>query len=163
MQSKIFLDIILGSKDPKIYLYMEYKNIQKYKMRRITSDKLPYEPNDFTYLLPFEYNQKNDMVEKTLNLLMKDCYIVDRLNIKKEDNHIYASYQYEGWADYHMFELELEIILLEDKNKVLLLGVINQDVHDLFEEIIRYKILPIWSKHMELLDLQIGTNYKYTF
>lgn len=132
-------------------------------MRRITSNKLPYEPKDFTYLLPFEYNEKNDMVEKTLNLLMKESYIVDRLNIKKEDNYIYASYRYEGWGEYHIFELTLEIILLEDKNKVLLLGGINQDVHDLFEEIIRYTILPIWSKNMGLLSLQMDSNYNYTF
>jgi len=122
-------------------------------MRRITSDKLKFESNDFIYVLPIANdNDENKIFEKMLNLLMKDCYLVDRLYIKKLDNYIIASYNYEGWADYHMFELQLEIVWLEDKNNLLLFGTIHQDVHDLFEEIIRYKILPIWSKHTGLID-----------
>jgi hypothetical protein len=72
---------------------------------------------------------------------------VDQILIKLDGNNIVLSGIYEGSTSYYEYEIIFELVNYvnscdKSENKLMLLGYINQDIHDLFEDIIKEKILP---------------------
>jgi hypothetical protein len=122
-----------------------------------TRGQLAFEPHAFRYELPFSYHGKTDeeILRETVALFNRYPYYGAYLDdcIVHQDGRISLYYRYEGWEEYHLFSLDMRIIWIDDMNKVALLGNIHQDVHDLFEIVIRQLILPIWSQCLGLLPI----------
>jgi hypothetical protein len=122
-----------------------------------TRRQLAFEPRDFCYELPFPYHGKLDeeILHETLALFNRHRYCGAYLDDCKvdQDGLISLYYRYEGWGEYHSFSLDVCIIWIDDMNKMALLGHICQDVHDLFEIVIRQMFLPIWSQSLGLLPI----------
>jgi hypothetical protein len=147
-------------------MYSDIKISSKMKqVARMTTNQYSIHSHDISYLLPFDYKEQSehDLLEQVKELLTSNKYYkVEQKSIEiKYDKCVVVEYLYEGWGEYHCFELEFEVIYLSDINKLILSGGINQAVHDLFELIIRDTILPEWSKIHNLKEYSYYDFYPF--
>ena len=126
-------------------------------MRKLSLTKIDFDDAiQFSYFLPYEYSDDDTddfIINKTVDLLKTNCYIIERKDLKVDGKYILISYIYEGSTSYYNFKFKLEVVK-SDYNKLILLGTIHQDIHDLFEEIIMYTIIPKWSEDLGFVLLK---------
>jgi hypothetical protein len=115
-------------------------------MRTLTKNKIVVEPYSLFYILPYKRDDYDDnkILKKTFIMIYEK---VDQILIKLDGNNIVLSGIYEGSTSYYEYEIIFELVNYvnscdKSENKLMLLGYINQDIHDLFEDIIKEKILP---------------------
>lgn len=135
-------------------------------MKQMTAIEYGNYGHDISYLLPFSpLNQsENEMLEKLKDLFSENkCYLVEKSKIEIDNkyNTVTIAYLYAGHGEYHLFELEFEIIYLTDIDRHIISGQILQAVHDLFEVIIRNPILPEWTKVYGLKEYNYFHFYPY--
>jgi len=125
-------------------------------IKHLSSNELGFESysftNGFACPLSIKYNKDNDVdiLNNVFEILDKGKYsIISKVSTKIEDDKfIVVRYRYEGWSAYYEFDFRIYLVYITDKNEIMLCGLIEQDVHDLFEEIIRFKIIPQWTKDL---------------
>jgi hypothetical protein len=125
-------------------------------IKHLSSNQLGFESysfaNGFACPLSIKYNKDNDVdiLNNVFEILDKGKYsIISKVSTKIEDDKfIVVRYRYEGWSAYYEFDFRIYLVYITDKNEIMLCGLIEQDVHDLFEEIIRFKIIPQWIKDL---------------
>jgi hypothetical protein len=144
---------------------MLYINIIKMsnKIKNYTRSELGYIALDFYYQLPFSYHEKShdELIQDTVALLNKKVYYestLDKITVET-DGSICAFFRYEGWGEYHRYSFSLRLMYLNDLNMLVLVGNIEHDIHDLFEIIVRDKILPSWSCALGLLPVPYPAHY----
>jgi|LauGreDrversion4_2_1035121.scaffolds.fasta_scaffold33728_6 hypothetical protein len=126
-------------------------------IQHFTRGQLAFEPYAFRYELPFSHHGKtNDAILHETVLLLKQpsvyCPILDEC-IVHNNGTISLYFRYEGWEEYHPFSFDLRIVFIDDMDRIALLGHIHQDIHDLFEIVIRQLILPTWSQLLGLVPM----------
>lgn len=127
-------------------------------MRTLTKNQIRYEPYCLFYILPYKRDEDDkECLKKTRNFLYKSSELLNRVSvIIGENNNIIFSAEYEGYSGYYEYELDFELVNYKEDDedsgdeKLMLLGSINQSEHELFEEIIKEKILPKWSEYLGL-------------
>jgi len=125
-------------------------------MRTLTTNQIGYEAYSLFYILPYKREEEDDnvnLLEKTVTFLYKSEKLLNNVSVSIDRGRIIFSAEYEGNSGYYDYELEFELINYtneSDKKQLMLLGSINQDEHELFEEIIKEKILPKWSEYLGL-------------
>ena len=134
-------------------------------MRNITQHDITLTPTEnFFYYLPFKSNFDTDetLLIKTVELLSPNDfqYIMrgDEMKIDYHRNHILIEYIYEGDYDYYPFNMYLELVRQVDEYgneiKLLLHTRFTQHVHQLFDIIIREKLLYDWGTHIGIHRLE---------
>jgi predicted Zn-dependent protease len=139
-------------------------------MRTLNKKQIGYEAYYLFYILPYkreskmmasedheelEEKEEKDLLEKTKNYLYKSSELLNRVSVRINDQNcnIILSAEYEGYSGYYDYELDFELVNYINENgerELMLLGYIAQSEHELFEEIIKEKILPKWSKYLGL-------------
>ncbi len=123
-------------------------------MRKLSRNQIGFESYSIYYILPYNREDESDeeIINKTAEFLSKNRSFNTNMmvnNTKIDKNWITISLRYEGHSDYYDYDLEFEVVNYED-NRLMLLGYILQDVHEIFEEIIVDKILPKFSEMLGL-------------
>lgn len=134
-------------------------------MRTLTKSQIRYESYCLFYILPYkresdvhqgfeEKKEDEELLEKIKNLLYKSSELLNRVSVRIDEKNcrIIFSAEYEGYSGYYEYELDFELVNYkgDKEEQLMLLGSINQSEHELFEEIIKEKILPKWSKYLGL-------------
>lgn len=127
-------------------------------IRKYTRRQLSFESYSFTYKLPFSHHGKTneELLQQTVELLNKKAYydaILDKLEVG-DDGWIEVSFLYEGSGEYHRFSFSIRLAYIEDMDIIVILGNVNQDIHDVFDIIVNRMILPSWSSALGLLDVE---------
>jgi len=124
-------------------------------MRTLSKNKIPYESYSLFYILPYKREEESDeeILEKTITFLSGSSDI-GRISINLDGHNIILSCLYEGYSSYYEYELIFELVGYDKGDKLMLAGYINQDIHELFEEIIKEKILPLWFNGLGLEELK---------
>ena len=133
------------------------------KIKSYTRSELGYIGLDFYYQLPFSYHEKShdELIQDTVELLNKKAFYDSTLDkiTTETDGSIHAFFRYEGWGEYHRYSFSLRLMYITDLDILVLVGIIEHDIHDLFEIIVRDKILPSWSRALGLLDVPYPAHY----
>ena len=130
-------------------------------IKHITKILLGFESYCFSYRfssplsIKYDRYKKNDeeIVKNVFQILDKaECFIVRKVSISIEKyGYIRVNYLYEGHSGYYNFDFVFYLIYLTDTDEIILCGNIEQDVHELFEDIIIDKIMPEWAKDLKLI------------
>jgi len=134
-------------------------------MKQMTTNQYSYDGHEMSYLLPFDYKEQSekDLLEQSKELFnTKSFYRVEQQsNIIDKYNNLVLEYLYEGYGEYHCFQLRFEIVYLTDIKRLVLSGSVEQGVHDLFDVIIHDTILPEFSKVYNLKEYNYYDFNKY--
>jgi len=126
-------------------------------IRHYTRRQLSFESYEFSYKLPILYHGKTDetLLQETVELLNKPVHYNAILKniIVDDDGWIHISFLYEGSGEYHPFSFSIRLAYVDDMDMVVMLGNVNQDIHDVFDIIVHQMILPSWSKAIGLLPV----------
>lgn len=127
-------------------------------MRILTSDQLGMEGVNMAYILPFQFDPNMDdqiYLQRTIKLFQEEhcCgrysrYQPHGVPIANPDKvSILLKYLYEGYDGYYEFEMDLQIIHLQDNdhNQLVLIGTFGHSENGLFDELIQENVLPSWS------------------
>jgi hypothetical protein len=125
-------------------------------MRTILKNNIGYESYTLFYILPYKRNDMSDSdLLKNTELFLSNSNLY-KINVKVDDEKIVLSATYEGYESYYDYELFFDLVNVKDNENnedfLMLLGYISQDEHELFEEIIKEKILPKWVKELGLIN-----------
>ncbi len=122
----------------------------------MTTREYSFDSHEISYLLPFDYKEQSEkeLLEQSKELFTKKAFY--RVEQKSNDidkyNDLVLEYLYEGYGEYHLFQLRFEIVYLTDIKRLVLSGGVEQAVHDLFDVIIYDHILPEFSKAYHLKE-----------
>jgi hypothetical protein len=129
-------------------------------MRNLTQQQLYNEDGNMFYILPFnsDSNTNDDLFMKTISLLTHaEFYCIiqnDEMTVDYTHNRIEIEYLYDGDKELYIFIIYLELVRLVDENDkeihLLLIGHFEQQIHALFNIIIREKLLFEWEKQLNL-------------
>jgi len=126
-------------------------------IRHYTRRQLSFESYEFSYTLPIVHHGKTneELLQETIKLLNKPAHYDAILKniVVDDDGWIEASFLYEGSGEYHPFSFSIRLAYVDDMDIVVILGNVNQAIHDVFDIIVHQMILPSWSKAIGLLPL----------
>lgn len=112
----------------------------------MTTNQYSYDGHELSYLLPFDYKEQSEreLLEQSQQLFItKSFYRVEQLSNKIDEyNYLVLEYLFEGYGEYHRFDIRFKIVYLTDIKRLVLSGSVEQGVHDLFDVIIHDSILP---------------------
>ncbi len=126
-------------------------------IRKYTRGQLSFESYSFKYQLPFSHHGKTneEILQQTVELLHKKSYYdatLERVDVD-DDGEMEVSFLYEGSGEYHPFSFSIRLAYIEDMDIVVIIGNVNQDIHDVFDIIVNRMILPSWSNALGLLEV----------
>lgn len=122
-------------------------------IRRMTRRELSYESCNFSYRLPFSpigYDNE-ELIQKWIEWAKN--YPGGRAiskGIVQEEEYVRFSFLYEGFGEYHPFELVTRLIYLTDMDVVAIQGWVEQDVHDLMDVVLQMDFFPNWTRELHL-------------
>ena len=92
----------------------------------------------------------------------KSFYRVEQVgNTINKYNELVLEYLFEGYGEYHRFDIRFEIMYLTDIKRLVLSGSVEQGIHDLFDVIIHESILPDFVKTYNLKEYNYFDFNKY--
>ena len=134
-------------------------------MKQMTTRQYSFDSHEISYLLPFDYKEQSEkeLLEQSKELFTKKVFyrVEQKSNSIDKYNDLVLEYLYEGYGEYHLFQLRFEIVYLTDIKRLVLSGCVEQAVHDLFDVIIHDNILPEFSKAYDLKEYNYYDFNKY--
>lgn len=131
----------------------------------MTTNQYSYDGHELTYLLPFDYTEQSEheLLDKSKELFnTKSFYRVEQVgNTINKYNELVLEYLFEGYGEYHRFDIRFEIMYLTDIKRLVLSGSVEQGIHDLFDVIIHESILPDFVKTYNLKEYNYFDFNKY--
>jgi hypothetical protein len=123
-------------------------------IKQLTRAQLSFDTHAFVYHVPrLAVNQPHEeLVNQWVDLARAHPFGHAVLTEVKHDRSAFIRffYRYEGWDEYHPFQITTRLLWLTDTEQLVVQGWIEQDVHDLMEVIIRTYLLPAWEDALGL-------------